>query len=143
MGKSVAAKFVARARGDRAGAAVGNATVWAQQEADCVARGEVPWLSQEVPSRPGMLVLFGKVKTFLFDSLTLVTVVRPPAPPSTSSTQFKNELEEVYQFSKNLTREQLRIAHFWADGISTYTPPGHWNYIAANDFVQQNFSEAI
>jgi hypothetical protein len=36
----------------------------------------------------------------------------------------------------------LRIAHFWADGISTPTPPGHWNYIAANDFVQQNFSEA-
>jgi PAP2 superfamily len=142
LGKSVAAKFVARARGDRAGAAVGNAAVWAQQEADCVARGEVPWISQEAPKRPGMLVLFGRVRTFLFDSLTLVTVVRPPAPPSTSSAQFKTELEEVYQFSKNLTREQLRIAHFWADGISTYTPPGHWNYIAANDFVQQNFSEA-
>ncbi len=142
LGKLVAAKFVARARGDRAGAAVGNSTIWAQQEADCIARGEVPWISQESPKRPGMLVLFGRVRTFLFDSLTLVTVVRPPAPPSTSSTQFKNELEEVYQFSKNLTREQLRIAHFWADGISTYTPPGHWNYIAANDFVQQNFSEA-
>jgi hypothetical protein len=142
LGKLVAAKFIARARGDRAGAAVGNATIWAQQEADCVARGEVPWISQESPQRPGMLPLFGKVKTFLFDSLTLVTVVRPPAPPSTSSTQFKNELQEVYNISKNLTREQLRIAHFWADGVSTYTPPGHWNYIAANDFVQQNFSEA-
>lgn len=142
LGKLVASKFIARARGDRAGAAAGNATIWAQQEADCVARGETPWISQEVPKRPGMLVLFGKVKTFLFDSLTMVTAVRPPAPPSTSSVQFKTELEEIYNYSKNLTREQLRIAHFWADGISTSTPPGHWNYIAANDFVQQNFSEA-
>ena len=89
-----------------------------------------------------MLVLFGKVKTFLFDSLTMVTTIRPVPPPSTSSPQFKAELAEVYDFSKNLTKEQLRIAHFWADGISTYTPPGHWNYIAATDFVQQNFSEA-
>lgn len=30
------------------------------------------------------------------------------------------------------------IADFWADGLRTYTPPGHWNYIAATDFVQQN-----
>ena len=36
----------------------------------------------------------------------------------------------------------MRIAHYWADGINTYTPPGHWNYIAANDFVNMGFSEA-
>lgn len=142
MGKLVAGKFIARARGDGAGAAVGNATIWAQQEADCVARGEMPWKSQDAPVRPGMLPLFGKVRTWLFDSLTMVTVVRPPAPPSTSSQKFKDELNEVYEYSKNLTREQLRIAHFWADGLSTYTPPGHWNYIAATDFAQLNFSEA-
>lgn len=142
LGKLVAAKFIARARGDRAGAAVGNATIWAQQEADCVARGELPWKSQESPARPGMLPLFGKVRTWLFDSLTMVTTVRPPAPPSTSSQKFKDELNEIYDFSKNLTREQLRIAHYWADGINTITPPGHWNYIAANDFVNLGFSEA-
>jgi hypothetical protein len=142
LGKLVAAKFIARARGDRAGDAVGNATVWAQQEADCIARGEIPWISQESPRRPGMLPLFGKVKTFLFDSLTMVTTIRPAAPPSTSSPQFKAELQEVYDISKNVTRDQLAIAHFWADGVSTFTPPGHWNYIAATDFVQQNFSEA-
>jgi PAP2 superfamily len=142
LGKLVAAKFVARARGDRAGAAVGTPSIWAQMETDAIARGEVPWISQELPKRPPMLPLFGRVKTFLFDSLTMVTTLRPPAPPSTSSTQFKNELQEVYDISKNLSREQLRIAHFWSDGISTPTPPGHWNYIAANDFVQQHFSEA-
>lgn len=142
LGKLVAGKFIARARGDRAGAAVGNATIWAQQEADCVARGEMPWKSQETPARPGMLPLFGKVRTWLFDSLTMVSAVRPPAPPSTSSQQFKDELNEIYNYSKNLTKDQLAIAHFWADGLATYTPPGHWNYIAATDFAQLNFSEA-
>jgi hypothetical protein len=141
LGKAVAQKFVSRARGDRAGAAVGNQTIWTQMENDCIARGEIPWISQESPKRPGMLVLFGRVKTWLFDSLTMVTTIRPTPPPSTSSQQFKDELAEVYDFSKNLTREQMRIAHFWADGIGTYTPPGHWNAIAAEDFVKQNFSE--
>ena len=141
LGKSVAQKFVTRARGDRAGTAGGNPTIWAQLETDCIARGEIPWISQESPKRPGMLVNFGKVKSFLFDSLTMVTSIRPSAPPSTSSQQFKDELAEVYSFSKNPTREQTRIAHFWADGLSTYTPPGHWNTIATEDFVKQNFSE--
>ena len=142
LGKLVAAKFIARARGDRAGAAVGSPIIWAALETNCAATGEIPWISLESPKRPPMLPMFGKVKTFLFDSLTMVTTIRPSAPPSTSSAQFQTELQEVYNYSKNLTREQMRIAHFWADGINTYTPPGHWNYIAASDFVQQHYSEA-
>jgi PAP2 superfamily len=141
IGRMVASKFIARARGDRAGAAAGNPAIWAQMEQDAIARGETPWISQENPKRPPMLPLFGKVKTFLFDSLTMVTAIRPPAPPSTKSQQFKNETEEVYQIKNKLTREQLSIAIFWADGLRTYTPPGHWNYIAATDFAEQNFSE--
>ena len=142
LGKAIAAKFIARARGDRAGAAVGNTTIWAKLKSDCIARGETPWLSQETPERPPMLPVFGAVKCWLFDSLTMVNSIRPPAPPSTGSQKFKDETEEIYQITKNITREQLRIADFWADGARTYTPPGHWNYIAANDFAQQNFSEA-
>ncbi len=141
LGKMVATKFIARARGDRAGAAVGTPAMWAALETNTAATGQIPWISQESPKRPPMLPLFGKVKTFLFDSLTMVTSIRPSAPPSTSSAQFAAEVAEVLQYSKNITREQLRIAHFWADGVNTYTPPGHWNYIAATDFVQQNFSE--
>lgn len=141
LGKSVAQKFVTRARNDRAGTAGGNATIWAQLETDCIARGEIPWMSQELPKRPGMLVNFGKVRPFLFDSLTMVTTIRPAAPPSTNSQQFKTELEEIYNLSKNPTKEQIRITHFWADGLNTYTPPGHWNAIASSDFIQQNFSE--
>lgn len=142
LGKAVAAKFITKARNDRAGAAVGTPAIWAQIEADTKARGEVPWYSQETPSRPGMLPLYGKVRTWLFDSLTMVTAIRPPAPPLTGSAQFKAETEEIYQIQKNLTREQRAIATFWSDGVGTYTPPGHWNYIAANEFAQLNFSEA-
>lgn len=142
LGKAIAGKFITRARGDRAGAAAGNPTIWAKLKSDCIARGETPWLSQESPERPPMLPVFGAVKSWLFDSLTMVTSIRPGPPPSTSSQKFKDETEEIYQITKNLTREQLRIADFWADGVRTYTPPGHWNYIAATDFVTQGFSEA-
>jgi len=142
LGKAIAAKFIARARGDRAGAAVGTPAIWAQIEQDVVSKGEIPWISQDAPRRPGMLPLYGKVKTWLFDSLTMVTTIRPPAPPLTGSPQFKAETEEVYQIQKDLTREQKRIATFWSDGVGTYTPPGHWNYVAATEFAQLNFSEA-
>jgi hypothetical protein len=142
LGKLVASKFVTRARTDRAGAAVGNATIWAALENDTRATGETPWISLESPKRPPMLPLFGKVKTWLFDSATMVTTIRPSAPPSTNSQQFKDELNEIYNIQKNLTRDQMALAHFWADGVNTFTPPGHWNYIAANEFVQLNFSEA-
>jgi hypothetical protein len=87
-----------------------------------------------------MLPLFGKVKTFLFDSATLVSI-RPPAPPSTNSEQFRKELDEILNYSKNYDRERMRIVSFWADGVNTYTPPGHWNAIAAANFITLNYSE--
>lgn len=141
LGRQVAQKFIVRARGDRAGAAAGTQAQWTQFETDAVAKGETPWISLDVPKRPPMLPLFGKVKTWLFDSLTMVTTLRPSPPPSTKSDQFKKETEEILSYSKNITREQIRIVHFWADGVATYTPPGHWNAIAADDFISQRFSE--
>jgi hypothetical protein len=140
LGKSVAQKFVARARGDRAGAAGGNQAIWTQLAADCVAKGEQPWLSLETPKRPPMLPVFGKVKSFLFDSLACIAL-RPGAPPSTGSEQMKKETQEIYDMVKNPTRTQIEIVHFWADGVNTYTPPGHWDAIAAEDFIRKNFSE--
>lgn len=140
LGRAVAQKFVTRARGDRAGAAVGTPAIWGQMENDCIARGEIPWLSLELPKRPPMLPVFGKVKGFLVDSLACIAL-RPPPPPATGSEQMKKELEEVYNFVKAPTREQTRIVHFWADGVGTYTPPGHWNAIAAEDFIGKSYSE--
>jgi hypothetical protein len=87
-----------------------------------------------------MLPLFGKVRSLMLDSLTLVSL-RPGPPPSTSSDQMKAETDEVYQTIKSAGRDDIAIVHNWADGVGTYTPPGHWNAIAADDFIQQDFSE--
>lgn len=140
LGKSVAGKFVARARTDRAGAAAGNKDMWKSYENNCLAIGETPWYSLETPARPPMLMAFGKVKGFLVDSAACLAL-RPVAPPSVHSEQMKKETEEIYQFVSNPTRERIAIVHFWADGVGTSTPPGHWNAIAAEDFITKNWSE--
>lgn len=140
LGKAVAQKFVTRARGDRAGVAGGNQALWTQLETDCIAKGETPWYSLETPKRPPMLPVFGKVKAFLFDSLTCIAL-RPGPPPLTGSAKMKEETNEIYEYVNNPTRERLRIVHFWADGVGTYTPAGHWDAIAAEDFITKNYSE--
>lgn len=144
LGNRIAQLFIQRARTDNAGAAVGivnGVNRWKEFEDNCIAINETPWISQESPRRPPMLPYFGRVKPFLFDSLTMVRSIRPGPPPSTRSEAFRKELEEVKYYSDNPTRERIRIVHFWADGVGTYTPPGHWNAIAADAFVRQNWSE--
>lgn len=140
LGRGVAAVFIARARTDRAGASAGTPALWQQLEQKAIQAGETPWKSLETPPRPPMLPAFGKVKGFLLDSLEVVNN-RPPAPPSVHSDQFRKELAEVLQYSRNPTRERVAIVHFWADGAGTYAPPGHWNAIACSDFVKERFSE--
>ena len=71
----------------------------------------------------------------------MVTTIRPLPPPSTNSDAFKKELAEVKYYSDHPTRERIRIVHFWADGVGTYTPPGHWNAVAAEEFVKMKWSE--
>ncbi|MCA6516055.1 MAG: phosphatase PAP2 family protein [Chitinophagaceae bacterium] len=144
LGNTIAQLYIQRARTDGAGAAVAivnGVNLWKVFEDDCIARNEIPWMSMESPKRPPMLPFFGKVKPFLFDSATMVTTLRPLPPPSTRSIAFQKELEEVRYYSQNQTRERLRIVHFWADGVGTYTPPGHWNAIAAEEFVKLKWSE--
>ncbi|MBW8683091.1 phosphatase PAP2 family protein [Chitinophaga rhizophila] len=140
LGKAIAQKFVARARGDRAGAAAGNPAIWKQMEDACIAKGEIPWKSLETPKRPPMLPLFGKVKPFLFDSLTVIAL-RPGPPPSTSGEEMKAETQEVFTQTSGASREDIRIIHFWSDGAGTYTPTGHWMSIACEDFLRKDFSE--
>ncbi len=140
LGKLVAQKYAARARNDNAGKAGGTPALWQQMATDCISRGETPWLSLESPKRPPMLPMFGVVKSFLMDSLQVVAN-RPAPPPSVHSEQFKKELEEVKYYSEHPTTERTRIVQFWADGAGTYTPPGHWNAIAAEAFVGKAYSE--
>jgi hypothetical protein len=140
LGRQIAQVFIARARADHAGSAVGTPDVWSKFETDCSAKGETPWYSQETPKRPPMLPLFGNVKPFLFDSVTAIAL-RPGPPPSTSSEQMKKETQEVLDNVSNTSSAHIRIIQFWADGAATYTPPGHWDAIASEDFITKNFSE--
>jgi hypothetical protein len=53
----------------------------------------------------------------------------------------QRELAEVKSAVSNLTRDQIAIVYNWADGVSSATPPGHWNYIAWPYLQQSGFSE--
>ncbi|RYJ53416.1 phosphatase PAP2 family protein [Flavobacterium petrolei] len=140
LGRKIAGKFIARAASDGTGAAIGNQALWTQLESQTAATGETPWKSLDVPARPPMLPLFGKVKSFLMTP-EMVVASRPVPPPSTKSEQFAKELAEVKRYGQNATRKNMQIVTFWADGVGTYTPPGHWNAIASETFVALNYSE--
>jgi len=140
LGRQIAALFTARAKTDHAGAAVGNPDEWTSLITSTQARGETPWYSLEIPKRPPMLPLYGNVLPFLFDSLTVIKL-RPASPFSTGSDAFAQQNAAAYNQIKNPTREQEKTVQYWADGVGTYTPPGHWNAIAAEDFIKQNYSE--
>ncbi|QCR21588.1 phosphatase PAP2 family protein [Pontibacter sp. SGAir0037] len=140
LGRWVARKIIQRAKTDGMGAAGGNAELWTKLEDECKAKGETPWYSLETPKRPPMLPLFGNVKPLLFESAAVASL-RPGPPPGATSKKMREELDEVLQYTRNPTREQMRIVNFWADGVGTYTPPGHWNAIATEEFVKKNYSE--
>ncbi|MDJ1466547.1 vanadium-dependent haloperoxidase [Xanthocytophaga flava] len=108
---------------------------------DATARGiTAQWTSRDIPARPPMLPFYGNVKTWNFDEATKVSL-RPEAPYALNSAEFKKDLDELRNLSKNRTREQTRIAAYWADGVGSYTPPGHWNRKAAALIYDSKFNE--
>ncbi len=129
-----------RFRTDGMGAAIGTPTQWKALADGAISRGETPWISLDLPSRPPMLPFFGNVKTWNLTSAQIITE-RPFPPPSTSSAEMAKEVAEVKYYAANLTRERLAIVHKWADGAGTYTPPGHWNDIAEEYIRDAKFSE--
>ncbi|HEV2294716.1 MAG TPA: vanadium-dependent haloperoxidase [Tepidisphaeraceae bacterium] len=70
----------------------------------------------------------------------------PPAPPLLTSVAYATAFNEVNTLgaagSLTRTAEQTQIAHFWADGAGTETPPGHWNSIARSVAQGRNLSIA-
>src|SRR5450631_502011 len=140
LGRQVAELFITRARGDNAGKAVGTPTDWSNFITIQTNQGLTPWFSLETPKRPPMLPLFYKVKGFLLDSATVVSL-RPDPPPAVGSDQMNKDVAEVSGYIDHPTRDNIHIVQYWADGVGTYTPPGHWNAIAAEDFAKQNYSE--
>jgi hypothetical protein len=140
LGQAVAAVFAARASTDGMKAATGNAALWQSLYNNTAARGEIPWVSQENPARPPMLPLFGQVKAWMMTPANILAE-RPGPPPSTSSAQMSTELNEVRSTVNNLTRDQLATVYKWSDGVSTVTPPGHWNTIAVPYIEAAQMSE--
>jgi hypothetical protein len=140
LGKSVATVFLARAAGDGMRTAGGSAVLWKALADSASARGEVPWISREIPARPPMLPLFGQVRAWNMTPADYVAE-RPPEPPSTSSQQMKDETAEVKRTVEHLSNEQLAIAQKWNDGAGTYSPPGHWNDVALEYVRDAKMSE--
>jgi hypothetical protein len=64
------------------------------------------------------------------------TLPKLKGPPALNSNEYWNALTEVRivgaRDSTVRTAEQTEIANFWADGVGTSTPVGHWNKIAAD-----------
>jgi hypothetical protein len=140
LGQAIAQVFITRARADGMGTAGGNAAIWQSLTDGATARGDVPWISQDIPARPPMLPLFGKVKTWMMTPEELVKE-RPGPPPMATSPLMQRDLAEVKDIVTHLTREQRAIAIKWADGASTPTPPGHWDFIAESYIADAKWSE--
>lgn len=155
LGKAVAAFIAApgtgRLRTDNMGGAIGTKAQW-DVLADSAklhyaklginASTEVFWKSLDGPARPPMLPFFGNVKGWFLTPAQFAserTALGPPPLPS--SQQMATELAEVKRETDKVDREKLRIVHYWADGAGTYTPPGHWNDIAATHIAKANYSE--
>jgi len=140
LGKAIAPVFAARAAADGFRTAGGSPASTQALSNATAARGEVPWHSLETPPRPPMLPAFGQVRAWMMTPTDIVRE-RPGPPPSTSSAQMQQELAEVKNAVDNISRAQLAIVYKWADGVSTPTPPGHWNAIASEYVAGAHFSE--
>ncbi|MBV6440068.1 MAG: phosphatase PAP2 family protein [Haliscomenobacteraceae bacterium CHB4] len=140
LGAAVAARIIAYAKTDKMGQA-NNQAAFPNLRADAEARGITQqWHSLDIPVRAPMLPFYGNVKTWNFDQATLVAI-RPPAPPAIGSAEFETALNELRTMSQNRTREQFRITTFWADGVGTYTPPGHWSRRASELIAEKQLNE--
>lgn len=140
LGKAVGAKIMAKAKVDGMSAA-NNQALTAGMIESAKGRGiKETWLSQESPIRPPMLPNYGAVATWNFDKATMAQI-RPAIPYVVGSAEFEKDLDELKSVQNKQTREQARIANYWADGAGSYTPPGHWSRTAAISGHDAKFSE--
>ncbi|MFB8829781.1 Ig-like domain-containing protein [Azotobacter sp. CWF10] len=105
--------------------------------------GTAPGEWRPTPSafEPALAPQWGSLETFAIAS---GDQFRPDGPPDLSSAEYAAALNDVQRLgsatSSERTAEQTQIARFWADGSGSYTPPGHWNQIAAQ-LIEQSDSD--
>jgi hypothetical protein len=89
------------------------------------------WVPTPPAFLPYLLPQWGFVVPF---GMSSNSQFRPPGPPSLDSERYAADYNEVKQLGAAVgstrTEDQTEIALFWADGVGTETPPGHWNSIA-------------
>lgn len=90
---------------------------------------------------PPLLPQWPNVKPFAIGN---ASQFRPAPPPALGSTEYAAAVDEVMRLggygSTERSDDQTEIALFWADGGGTFTPPGHWNQIAADVSLAQGRS---
>lgn len=134
LGRAVAALFLERAKGDGMKNAQAPKPVSDSLRDAAQAKWGWHWVNEEDPPRPvGLTPLFGMVKPWCIPN---IESVRPGPPPAPGTPEYQANVDELVEISKKLTAEQRRIANFWADGLATYTPPGHWNRFAADMMIK-------
>jgi hypothetical protein len=84
-----------------------------------------PPIKSQSPSKLPLHPYWGKNRTFAPSNNTL-TVPKIIAFDSLKTSAYYQQMDAVYQKSKNLTQEEKDIAAWWADDpTETFTPPGH------------------
>ncbi|HKA08813.1 MAG TPA: FG-GAP-like repeat-containing protein [Gemmataceae bacterium] len=90
------------------------------------------WQPTPPGNLPALLPEWGDVLPF---GVGNVATLVPAGPPALTSQEYADEFNEVKDLgalnSATRTADQTETAQFWADGAGTFTPPGHWNAIAA------------
>ncbi len=102
------------------------------------------WLQTPPDYADAVEPYWNKIQPLLLDTASQFAPAPPPPYDLTKTSVYYKELKEVYDVSKQLTKEQDTIAHYWDDnalvsehkGHLTYsnkktTPVGHWMGIVA------------
>jgi PAP2 superfamily len=136
LGEQIAEKVIAYAQGDNFDNARDDKQSWKEK----AKKIKNAWVSQNDPKSNPLLPLMGLVQTW-FDKNEVLGNPQPSPPPSLKSEEFRKDIDSVKAIGNTQTPEQKRIAEFWADGVGTFTPPGHWNKIAEELIRNQHFTE--
>jgi PAP2 superfamily len=138
IGNEIATRALARASTDGMSKAQTPKPVSDSIKAAAFARFGWQWTNQETPTRPvGLTPLYGKVRMW---NVANVASVRPGPPPAIGSAEYLEDVRILKDYAANVTTERRRIANFWSDGLSTFTPPGHWNRITKEYLVEYEFN---
>jgi hypothetical protein len=99
------------------------------------------------PTGPAYLIAdepnWGQLTPFALSSADQFRAAPPPALDSAAYAEALNEVRQLGAASGSTrTADQTQQAHFWADGAGSYSPPGHWNQIAAQVAAAQGLGTA-